>query len=142
MARSRRSDAETSELYISGSSTFSSAVVFGRITPLSILLNLVVVPLASVSYVLALVGLLLTAIIPSFGALLAAAEYLPLLMMEVSGWAASLGLAEEYDFSTPEILVYYATLAFVGKYSLASRKVKLVSGGIGAGVLAILIFAL
>ena len=119
-----------------------SAMVFHRITPIGILLNLVIVPLASVSYILSLVGLILTAIIPSFGAFLSAVEYLPLLISEISGWAAGLGFSEEYDFATAETLVYYATLAFVGKYSLASRRVKIVSGGIGLGVLSILIFAI
>ena len=119
-----------------------SALVFGRITPIGILLNLVVVPLASVSYVLSLVGLLLTAVIPSFGALLAFVGYLPLLISEVGGWAAGLGLSEKYDFETAEVVVYYATLAFVGKYSLASRRVKIVSGGMGLALLSILIFAI
>lgn len=119
-----------------------SAMVFHRITPIGILLNLVVVPFASVSYILSLVGLVLTAIIPSFGAFLSAVKYLPLLISEISVWAAGLGLSEEYDFATAETLVYYATLAFVGKYSLASRRVKIVSGGIGLGVLSILIFAI
>ena len=119
-----------------------SAVVFGRISLVGVLLNLVVVPLASVSYVVTLVGLLLTAAFSGFGAILSVAEYLPLLITEISGWASSLGLSEKYDFGTAEILVYYAILAFTGKYSLASKKAKLVTGGMGAGVLAILIFAL
>ena len=119
-----------------------SAVVFDRITFVGFALNLVVVPLASVSYVLSLAGLLLAAMLPSFGALLQIVQYLPLLIVEISRWAAGLGLSTKYDFTTAEILVYYATLAFVGKYSLAARKAKLVAGGLGAGVLAILIFAI
>ena len=119
-----------------------SAVVFDNITLVGFLLNLVVVPLASISYVVSLFGLILTAIIPSFGAVLRVAQFLPLMIVEISAWAANLGLSEQYDFSAAETLVYYATLAFVGKYSLASRKVKIVASGIGTGVLALLIFAL
>ena len=119
-----------------------SAVIFGRISLIGFLLNIVVVPLASISYILSLVGLLLTAILPSFGAILSAASYLPFFIMGISGWASSLGLSVEYDFSAAEILVFYATLLFCGKYSLAAKKVKFVAGGIGAGILAILIFAL
>ena len=118
-----------------------SAVVFGRITLVGFLLNVVVVPLASASYVLSLVGLLLTAAIPAFGAFLAAVAVLPSVIVELSGAVASLGLTVNYDFCTAEILVYYATLAFVGKYSLAAKKVKLVAGGVGAGVLVLLILA-
>ena len=118
-----------------------SAVVFGRITLVGFLLNVIVVPLASASYVLSLVGLLLTAMIPSFGALLTAISLLPSVIIELSGAVASLGLTINYDFCTAEILVYYATLAFVGKYSLAAKKVKLVAGGVGAGVLVLLILA-
>ena len=118
-----------------------SAVVFGRITLVGFLLNVIVVPLASASYVLSLVGLLLTAMIPSFGALLTAISLLPSVIIELSGAVASLGLTVNYDFCTAEILVYYATLAFVGKYSLAAKKVKLVAGGVGAGVLVLLILA-
>lgn len=118
-----------------------SAVVFGRITLVGFLLNVVVVPLASASYVLSLVGLLLTAAIPTFGAFLAAVAVLPSVIVELSGAVASLGLIVNYDFCTAEILVYYATLAFVGKYCLAARKVKLVAGGVGAGVLVLLILA-
>ena len=119
-----------------------SAVIFGQISLVGILLNVLVVPLASLSYVLSLIGLLLTAAFHSFGALLSAARYLPYLIMGISGAVASLGLTTAYEFSTAEILVYYATLLFVGKYSLASKKVKLVAGGTGLGILAILIFAL
>ena len=118
-----------------------SAVVFGRITLVGFLLNVIVVPLASVSYVLTLIGLLLTAIIPSFGAFLGAVSILPTAIITLSTAVASLGLTVNYDFSTAEILLYYAILAFVGKYSLASKKVKLVAGGMGAGVLVALILA-
>lgn len=118
-----------------------SAVVFGRITFVGVLLNLIVVPLASVSYILSLIGLLLTAITPAFGAFLSAVYYLPFMIAELSVLTASLDLAEKYKFMTGEIIVYYMTLAFVGKYCLASKKVKLVAGGMGAGILAILIFA-
>ena len=118
-----------------------SAVVFGRITLVGFLLNVVVVPLASASYILTLVGLLLTAVIPSFGALLNAVSILPSAIIALSTAVASLGLTVKYAFSTAEILVYYAILGFVGKYSLASKKAKLVAGGIGAGILGILIFA-
>lgn len=118
-----------------------SAVVFGRITLVGFLLNIVVVPLASASYILSLVGLLLTAVFSNFGALLSAVSILPAAIIALSTAVASLGLTAKYAFSTPEILVYYATLGLVGKYSLASKKVKLVAGGIGAGVLGILIFA-
>ena len=118
-----------------------SAVVFGRITLVGFLLNVIVVPLASVSYVLTLIGLLLTAIIPSFGAFLGAVSVLPSAIITISTAVASLGLTVNYDFSTAEILLYYAILAFVGKYSLASKKVKLVAGGMGAGVLVALILA-
>ena len=119
-----------------------SAVVFGRISLVGFLLNIVVVPLASISYVLCLVGLIFSAILPSFGAVLTAVAYLPRLIIALSTATASLQLSAKYEFSAAEILVYYATLAFVGKYSLAAKKVKLVAGGIGAGVLAILIFAI
>ena len=118
-----------------------SAVVFGRISLVGFLLNLVVVPLASVSYVITLIGVLLTAVIPSFGAVLCVTALLPRAISEVSAWAASLGFTAKYNFSAAEILVYYAVLLFVGKYSLAAKKVKLVAGGMGAGVLALLIFA-
>ncbi len=118
-----------------------SAVVFGRITLVGFLLNVVVVPLASASYILTLVGLLLTAVVSSFGAFLNVVSVLPAAIIALSSAVASLDLTAKYAFSTPETLVYYATLGFVGKYSLASKKVKLVAGGIGAGVLCILIFA-
>ena len=119
-----------------------SAVVFGRIAFIGILLNLVVVPLCSVSYVITLFGQLLTAAYSGFGAILGAVKYLPLIICDISAWASLLGLSEKYDFGIAELLVYYAILAFTGKYSLASKKLKLVTGGMGAGVLAILIFAL
>ena len=51
-------------------------------------------------------------------------------------------MTASYDFRVAEILVYYAILGFVGKYSLAPKKAKLVAGGVGAGVLAILFFAI
>ena len=118
-----------------------TAMVFGKIPLVGVVLNLLVVPLASVAYVLSLVALLPTLVVPSFGHLLGAARYIPLFIVEISARAASLGLTAKYDFSLPEVAVYYATVAFVGKYSLAKRKVKVVAGGIGLGVLTLLILA-
>lgn len=118
-----------------------TAVVFGRFSPLGALLNLAVVPLASLAYVLNLVCLPFAALLPTFGAALEAVGYLPLVISEISLWAAGLGVTVSYLFSATEIGVYYAVLLFVGKYSLARRPVKLVAGGIAAGVLLILLLA-
>ena len=118
-----------------------SAVVFGRISLVGFLLNILVVPLASLAYILTLIALLPTLILPSFGALLGAISILPLVIAELSAAVASLGLATNYAFSTAELLLYYAILAFVGKYSLVKKKVKIVVGVSGGAILAILILA-
>ena len=118
-----------------------SAVVFGRISLVGFLLNIVVVPMASVSFILTLIGLILTAALPAFGAVLEAVSVLPKAITEVSSAVSSLNLTASYNFSAAEILVYYAILFFVGKYCLVPKKVKLVTGGMGLGVLAILILA-
>ena len=119
-----------------------SAVVFGEVSLIGFVLNILVVPLASVAYILTLISLLLTTLSPAFGALLSTVAYLPLFIIELSLRAAELGLVASYDFSAAEILLYYAILFFVGKYSLAKRKVKFVVGGTGLGALAILLFVL
>ena len=119
-----------------------SAIVFGRISLIGFLLNILVVPLASAAYILNLISLLLTLVIPSFGALLSTVGFLPLLIAELSARFASLGLTVNYEFAIAELLVYYAVIAFVGKYSLIKKKVKFIVGGAGAGILAILIFVL
>ena len=117
------------------------ATVFGQVSLVGVVLNLLVVPLASVAYILNLIGLLLTAALPAFGVFLKAVAIIPSLIAEISVGVASWGLTASYDFMAAEILVYYAILGFVGKYSLAPKKAKLVAGGVGAGVLAILFFA-
>ncbi len=118
------------------------AVVFGRVSLVGFLLNVLIVPLASAAYILNLIALILTAVIPAFGALLKAVSVLPWMIAEISVGVASWGLTASYDFTAAEILVYYAILGFVGKYSLAPKKAKLVAGGVGAGVLVILFFAI
>jgi len=119
-----------------------SAVVFGNISLVGFLLNLIVVPLASLAYILMLAFLLLTLITPAFGVLLETISFLPLLIMEISGDVAARGLSTTYDFSVAEILLYYAVIAFVGKYSLARKKVKYVVGGMGAGIMTLLVILL
>ncbi len=114
-------------------------VVFGKISIAGVLLNLVVIPLAAVAYILNLAALLLTLMIPSFGAVLHAVGYIPLFLVELSKKTADLRLTLHYDFSAAEILAYYAVLLFVGKYSLAKKKVKLIVGGMGGGVLLLLL---
>ena len=132
-----------SGLALSAAATISllplSAVVFGRIALVSLLLNVIVVPLASVAFVLNLAALLPTLVFPRFAVLLSLFGYLPLLIAEISDSAAKLGFETSYEFAVAEIAVYYATLLFVSKYSLAKRTVKSVVGGIGAGVLIILL---
>lgn len=118
-----------------------SAIVFGKISLAGVFLNILVVPLASIAYVLTLIALLLTVIIPPFGALLEAVGKIPLLIAELSGRVSKLGLTTNYEFSTPEVLIYYAVLLFVGKYSLATKKVKFYVGGFGVGILTLLILA-
>ena len=119
-----------------------SALVFGRISLVGFLLNILVVPLASLSYILTVVALLPALFLPSFGALLGAISILPLVIAELSASVASLGMTTNYAFTMAEVLVYYAILAFLGKYCLAKKKVKLVVGTAGASILAILILAI
>ena len=116
-----------------------SATVFGRISLAGFALNILVVPLASLAYILTLIALLPTLVFPSFGALLGAISFLPLFIAELSGKVASLGLTASYEFSVVEIVLYYAILLFCGKYCLAKKKVKQVAGGTGAAILLILI---
>ena len=97
--------------------------------------------MASVSYVLSLFGLLLTVLIPSFGVVLRTVNFLPLSITELSSRAAALGLSVTYAFSTAGTALYYAVFAFLGKYSLAPKKAKLLAGGMGAGALALIILA-
>lgn len=118
-----------------------SAVVFGKISFAGAFLNLLVVPLASLAYVLTLIALPLAMIAPAFGVLLEAVGKIPLFIAELSGKVAGLRLTADYDFSAAELLLYYATLLFVGKHSLAKKKVKLFVGGFGAGILTLLILA-
>lgn len=119
-----------------------SAVVFGKISLAGFALNLLVVPLAAASYILTMIVLLPAMIFPSFGALLKAVSYLPLLISAISGEVAELGLTVSYRFSVAEMLLYYLILFFAGGYSLAKKKVKLTVAGMGAGVLTLLIFLL
>ena len=134
-----------SGLALSASTTIAlipvSALVFHRIALVGFLLNLIVVPVASVSFVLNFVFLPLTLLLPSFGAVLSLVGYLPAILAETSGATAALGFEANYDFSTAETAIYYATIAFVGKYSLAKRTIKLIAAGIGGGVLLILLLA-
>ena len=118
-----------------------SALVFNRIAFVGFLLNIVVVPLASIALVLNLAALLPTLVFPAFGAVLSLFGYLPLMIAELSGAVAALGLKTNYDFAVTEIVLYYATILFVSKYSLAKRTVKLVVAGVAFGVLIILLFA-
>jgi len=118
-----------------------SALVFNRIAFVGFLLNIVVVPLASIAFVLNLAALLPTLVFPAFGAVLSLFGYLPLMIAELSGAAAALGLKTNYDFAVPEIVLYYATILFVSKYSLAKRTTKLVAAGIGGSVLIVLLLA-
>ena len=117
-----------------------SAIVFGRVALAGIAMNLVVVPLASVTLVLTVLFLLPTLVFPSFGATLSVLSYLPDAIAEASRAVADLKLTADYDFSTAEVLLYYAILGFVGKYSLAKRRVKLVVAGVGVTVLLLLLF--
>lgn len=117
-----------------------SAVFFGRISFAGIALNLVVVPLASLSYVLTLAALLLTLVYSGFGTLLAAFRFIPLFIAELSIKVSAFGLAQSYAFSVAEVAVYYGALALVGKQSLLPRRVKLITAGIVTGVMMILIF--
>ena len=118
-----------------------SALVFGRIALVGFLLNLVVVPVASVSLILNVAALLPTLLFARFGILLSLFGYLPLLIAEISGAGVGLGFTASYGFAVAETVVYYATVFFVSKYSLAKRSVKLVVAGVAFGVLIILLFA-
>ena len=118
-----------------------SAVAFGKITFMGIVMNLVVVPLASVTYVASLVSVLLTFVYSGFGALFEVVRFLPLFIAELSVRASELGKPQSYVFSAVEIAVYYAALLFAGNYSLASRKTKLIAAGSVACVMLALILA-
>ena len=118
-----------------------TALVFGRISLVGFALNLVVVPLASLAYVLTLIALPLTLMLSAFGAFFEVIKYLPLTIAEISGRVTEWGLSAKYEFAVAELVLYYGILFFVGKYSLAKRQVKLITAGIGASVLAILIVA-
>lgn len=132
-------------LALSASTTIAlipvSAVVFHRIALVGFLLNLLVVPLASVAFVLTCIVLPFAILIPSFGAVLSLVGYFPAIIAEASRATAELGFEANHDFSVAEIAIYYATIAFVGKYSLAKRTAKLVAAGIGGAVLVILLLA-
>lgn len=134
-----------SALSISLSTTIAlapvSAVVFGKISFLGIALNLVVVPLASVTYVLSILSLLLTFLYSGFGEMLSVLSALPTFIAELSVRASAMGKAQSYAFSAFEIAVYYATLAFVGHYSLANRRAKAIAAGSVSALMLALIFA-
>ncbi len=118
-----------------------SAIVFGKITFVGIVMNLVVVPLASVTYVLSLFSLLLTIVYSGFGELLIALRFLPVLIADVSVFASKQGVPQNYAFATAEIALYYLTIVFVGNYSLAYRRVKLITAGVASCLMLALIFA-
>ena len=134
-----------SGLALSASTTISlipvSAIVFGRIALAGFLLNLIIVPIASIAFILNFVVLPFALLFPTVGAVLSLIGYLPELIAETSRATASLGFETNYDFSVAETALYYATIAFIGKYSLAKRKAKLVAAGIGGSVLILLLLA-
>ena len=117
-----------------------TAMLFDKVSLLGILVNIAVVPLASLAYILAVIFLPLTLLYSGFGYVLTQLRYLPLGIAEMGAWANEINVTGEHTFSTWEIVLYYATLGFVGKYSLARKKVKLVAGGIVAAVFVLLLF--
>ena len=119
-----------------------SATIFGRISLLSVLLNVFVVPFASLTYLLTVVLLPFALLYSGFGGMLAALKFLPFAMVESGEWGASVNLTGEHVFSSWELVFYYAALLFVGKYSLARPKVKLVAGAVVFATFGILLFAL
>ena len=119
-----------------------SATIFGSVSLLGVLLNVLIVPLASLTYLLTLILLPLAALYSGFGGVLIMLRSLPLAMIEMGEWGASLNVTGEHSFATWEIVLYYATLLFVGKYSLARPKVKLVAGAVVFATFGILLFAL
>ena len=117
-----------------------SALVFGRVALAGLALNLVVVPLASLTFVLTVFAVLFTLAIPTFGVTLSVISYFPAAIMDLSAKTADLGLIAKHDFSAVELALYYATLLFVGKYCLAYRRVKLIVAGFGLAILTLLLF--
>jgi len=117
-----------------------SAMIFGKVSLVGVLLNVLVVPLASLAYLLTVILLPLTLIYSGFGTLLAELRYLPLGISEIGTWANEINVTGSHTFSTWEIILYYGTLGIVGKYSLARKKVKLVAGSIVAAIFVILLF--
>jgi len=118
-----------------------SATLFGRVSVVGVLLNVVVVPLASLAYILTLVFLPLTFIYSGFGIVLTQMRYFPLGITEIGAWANEINVTGEHTFYAWEIILYYVTLGFVGKYSLARKKVKAVTAVIVAAIFLILLFA-
>ena len=119
-----------------------SATIFGKVSLLGVLLNVVVVPLASLTYLLTVILLPFALLYSGFGGVLGALRFLPLAMIEIGEWGASVNVTGEHSFAAWEFVLYYATLLFVGKYSLARPKVKLVAGAVVFATFGILLFAL
>jgi len=118
-----------------------SATVFGTASLLGVLVNIVIVPLASVTYILTVLLLPFALLYSGFGAVIQRVGYLPLGIIEIAEWANKANVTGEHDFYAWEFILYYGTLALVGKHSLARKKVKLAVGGIAAATFAIVIFA-
>ena len=118
-----------------------AAMLFGQVSLVGVLLNVLVVPLASLAYILTVIFLPLTLIYSGFGAALSELRYLPLGIAEMGVWANGINVTGAHTFYAWEIILYYMTLGFVGKHSLARKKVKMVAGIIVAAIFTILLFA-
>jgi len=117
-----------------------SAMIFGSVSLIGILCNVVVVPLASLAYILTVIILPLTLLFAGFGAALSAISFLPSAVAEIGKGANAINVTGSHDFYAWELMLYYAMIGFVGKYSLARRKVKWIVGGCMAAVFIILLF--
>ena len=117
-----------------------TASVFGTVSLLGVLVNVVVVPLASLAYVLSVIALPLTLLYSGFGALLKVVANLPLGIIEICRWANGINITGSHAFYTWELILYYAVLLLVGKYSLLDKKTKILLGGSFAGIFGVLFF--